>query len=587
MKNLSKLLSLAKPFRGALSLVLLLTTIAGLLELVAPWLLRAIINLLTQPSEHTLFHYGVPQSLTFLLLLWLGILIITNAVSELGWYLYRIVWQRFVIHLNFRTMEQVLGLSLEDIENIRLGKLVERLGQGVYSITNLVYALIIDLLPAAIRFLAATAILWLFDFRLAVILIAALPVFVLFTLLRGKILAFWEKTIRNTWESIWHSRYNALAYADLVRVFSREDFETRSFRNLNQRLMKATAAQERGVRYLGFIRNTVSDLSQVGVVALAAFWVLRGRFSVGDLVLFAGYVTAVFAPFWQLTRIYDEFQRGMVAVRRVFKFLSFKPKVVDIPGARGLKVREGKIEFKNVSFRYRSKYRSERVFSNLSVVIEPRQVVALVGPSGVGKSTFIKLLMRLYDVDKGTIMIDGQDIRKILQRSVREQVAVVMQDTAIFNNTIKYNIRYGKPTATRKELERAAKTANFYDFVQRLPKKWETVVGERGIKLSGGERQRVSIARAVLKNAPILVLDEATSSLDSESERLVQDAIWELIKGRTAVIIAHRLSTVRRADRILVFDKGKIIEDGSHEELMKKKGYYAKMFKMQSAALLK
>jgi len=211
--------------------------------------------------------------------------------------------------------------------------------------------------------------------------------------------------------------------------------------------------------------------------------------------------------------------------------------------------------------------------------------VALVGPSGVGKSTLIKLLMRFYDPTKGEIFIDGQDIKLVTQRSLRRQIASVMQDTIIFNNTIKYNLKYGRPKATDEMVKRSAKIANLYDFIMSLSRKFSTYVGERGVRLSGGERQRLAIARAVLKDAPILIMDEATSALDSENEKEIQDAMWELIKGRTTIVIAHRLSTVKRADRIIVFDKKGILEQGRHNELMKKSGYYKRLFTMQGELL--
>lgn len=311
--------------------------------------------------------------------------------------------------------------------------------------------------------------------------------------------------------------------------------------------------------------------------------VLTGKITLGALTLTWQYSNRSYNPLWYLSRLYDEMQRNMRSVRRVFELIDTEPEVEDLPDAKRLKVKRGQISFDKVHFQYEDK----KVLNGFTLDIKPGQVVAFVGKSGVGKTTLVKLLLRFYNLNKGRIFIDGQDISKVTQRSLRENISFVLQDSSLFNDTALNNIRYGKPGVKKDKIYAAAKVANADEFIDKLPKKYDTIVGERGVKLSGGEQQRINIARAVIKDAPILVLDEATSSLDSESEKLVQEALWRLIEGRTTLIIAHRLSTVMKADLIVVMDKGKIVEQGTHDDLVKHKGIYSKLFEIQSGGYLK
>jgi ABC-type multidrug transport system fused ATPase/permease subunit len=278
-------------------------------------------------------------------------------------------------------------------------------------------------------------------------------------------------------------------------------------------------------------------------------------------------------------------QKNLRSVKRTFEILDTLPEITDAAKARNLNVSKGEITIKNLSFGYDG---AENIILNkLSLTIPNNKSVAFVGKSGVGKSTIIKLLLRFYDPNKGDISIDGQNIKSITQKSLRESIGVVMQDSSLFNDTALNNISYGNKRVKKEGVIRAAKMANAHEFIMKLPQGYDTIVGERGVKLSGGEQQRINIARAILKNPPILILDEATSSLDSESEKLIQDALCRLIRGRTTIIIAHRLSTVMRADLIVVLDKGKISEMDTHNELLKKKGIYSKLFNIQSGGYLK
>lgn len=323
--------------------------------------------------------------------------------------------------------------------------------------------------------------------------------------------------------------------------------------------------------------------SRLLLLGLGAYWVSQGKITLGTLVMVWQYVGGIYSPLWMLSRIYDNTQQDLVSVKRIFEILDTKPEIEDANDAIALGKINGDIELSGLKF----KYKNRNVLNGIDLKIPKGRVVAIVGRSGVGKSTLVKLLLRFYDPQEGYITVDGCDIRNVTQRSLRENIGVVLQDTAIFNDTALNNVAYSKSNAPKEEVVRAAKTAHAHEFIKDLPEGYDTIVGERGVKLSGGEQQRINIARAVLKNPPILVLDEATSHLDSESEKLIQDALWKLIEGRTSIIIAHRLSTIMKADLIVVLDKGKIAEVGTHDELVKKEGIYNKLFKIQSGSYLK
>ena len=287
---------------------------------------------------------------------------------------------------------------------------------------------------------------------------------------------------------------------------------------------------------------------------------------------------------WNVNNIFKGINRVFGDAYEMTEILDMKDAVVDLPGAKPLTINRGEINFEGVSFKHHDA--KESIFENFNLDIKPGERIGLVGISGSGKTTLTKLLLRFADVQDGQITIDGQDIKNIQQVSLREAIAYVPQETSLFHRSIAENIAYAKPDATQKEIERAAKLANAHEFIKSLPDGYDTLVGERGIKLSGGQRQRIAIARAILKDAPILVLDEATSALDSESEALIQDALVKLMKGRTSIVVAHRLSTIASLDRIIVLENGKIVEQGSHAELLKKQGEYNKLWSRQSGAFL-
>ena len=370
-----------------------------------------------------------------------------------------------------------------------------------------------------------------------------------------------------------------------VKSYGRESHERHRYANFNRASYNAGLAQMNATMK----RDLAFNFVNIGIIALIVAFMMMGvpmfGLSVATLILIVNYSMTIMGELWNINNIFKHINRVFGDAREMTIILDTKDDVVDMAGAKDLVVTKGGIEFKNVSFQHQDA--KEAIFNDFSLDIKPGERIGLVGISGSGKTTLTQLLLRFADVQAGEILVDGQDIKEVRQVSLRENIAYVPQETALFHRSISENIAYAKPDASQAEIERAAKLANAHDFVKDLPDGYETLVGERGIKLSGGQRQRIAIARAILKDAPILVLDEATSALDSESEALIQDALEKLMKGRTSIVVAHRLSTVASMDRIIVLDNGKIVEQGSHEELLKKpKGAYHKLWSRQSGAFL-
>jgi ATP-binding cassette, subfamily B, bacterial len=310
---------------------------------------------------------------------------------------------------------------------------------------------------------------------------------------------------------------------------------------------------------------------------------VRGQITVGTLVAFLGYIGGLFGPVQGLTNTYQSLRRATVSLETIFGILDAEDTVGDAPGAADVTAVQGEIQFRNVTFGYES---GAPVLRNVNLTVRAGETIALIGPSGSGKTTLVTLLQRLYTVTQGGILVDGIDVRAMTQRSLRRQIGVVFQDPHLFNDTVRANIAYGRPEATQAEIEAAAKAAHAHEFIMALPAGYDTIVKERGSRLSGGQRQRIAIARAILKNPPILILDEATSALDAESEAHIQQALKTLLRDRTAFVVAHRLSTVRDADRIVVIKNGAVVELGAHDELVRLGGYYASMVERQQQGFL-
>lgn len=594
MKDLRRLIIEAKPLHGMLAVIGLLSVINSVVWMATPWLFRELVNFLTYRQLSNFFDQFVSATNpTSVLLLLVGAYTVLNlfssVVDEIKWYFQSTssvkAWALYLM----KTMHKLHEFSVGYFEKKSPGWLRERIHGGVEQIYGISQSILVDILPMCVNFAIAVVILFKFNVNLSLAFVIAAPLIVGISIWRARIMRYWEKKIRNQREKAGKGFFDNLYHYQLIKEFGQEDYEQAKLNKIYQRTIDLRRRQELLLRWTSILRELIYILSDLWVYGYGGYLVLTGVLSIGDLVLFISYLEKVLNPLSRVLKIYDSLQVGMVSIKRLFGIWDRQDEISDAPDAKPLQIKSGKIEFKHTTFSYKltKRQKHERiVFKDLNITIQPKEVIALVGPSGAGKSTLIKLLLRFYDPTKGKILIDGQDIKTVTQRSLRKHVSSVMQDVAIFNNTIGYNLKYGRPHSNQTEIKTTAKIANLYDFIMSLRQKFKTPVGERGIRLSGGERQRLAIARALLKNAPILVMDEATSALDSENEKKIQEAMWELIKGRTTIIIAHRLSTIMRADRIIVFDqKGKIIEQGRHGELMDKNGYYSRLFKMQGEFL--
>ena len=378
---------------------------------------------------------------------------------------------------------------------------------------------------------------------------------------------------------------DALGGMRVVKGFAAEDVESEKFRASNNAYLDSKTRMYRAMgRYQAAIAVMMGALNTV-VVVLGGWLIARGQMEAADLATYALYISLFTAPITRILDFTETFQKAIAGFRRFCEVLDEQPQIKDRPGARALSVSEGAISYRDVHFAYPDTpgEKDDEVIRGLSLDIRPGETIALVGPSGGGKSTTCALLPRFYDVDAGAITIDGQDVRDVTQKSLREAIGLVQQDVYLFDGTIAENIAYGCPDATAAEIRLAARRANIAEFVESLPDGYETQVGERGSHLSGGQKQRIAIARVFLKNPPILIFDEATSALDNESEQAVQESLEELSRGRTTLVIAHRLSTIRRADEIVTIEGGRVAERGTHEELLARGGTYARYYQMQFA----
>lgn len=491
-------------------------------------------------------------------------------------------------HLSGKIFDHLQSLSLSYFEKNGAGKIKERVDKGVSDLTRFIEGAFLNIIPQFLYITLAVFFLYRVNKILALIILLGIPFFIGITLAFNKKLRNIQDDVRNASEKSSAIAMESIINVRTIKSFIAERKQSKKFKTQVGKYYVKSMGYTGNRLIMNIMRFLIVDVAQIAVLALGVYWTLNGQITLGTLTLAWQYTNRCFGPLWQLTWLYDEMLREMRSIRRVFQLLDTNPEIVDIEGARPIKIKRGDVEFRNLLFKYDDEEGKKQVLSHLNLKIPAGKVVALVGKSGAGKSTIAKLLMHFYEPQSGSILIDGVDIKNVTQRSLRQNVGIVMQDSSLFNDTAENNIRFGVTRATSRDVTNAAKVAHADDFIKKLPKGYKTVVGERGVKLSGGEQQRINIARAILKNSPILILDEATSSLDSENEQLIQDALWKLIEGKTTIIIAHRLSTIMRADLIAVIDNGKVVELDTHENLIKNKGgMYEKLYQIQSGGYLK
>ena len=464
----------------------------------------------------------------------------------------------------------------------RTGGLSRVIERGVKSTEFLLRFSLFNVIPTLIEICLVTGVmLFNFDYRFALVTLVSVGLYIFFTFTVTEWRLKYRREMNKQDTAANTKAVDSLLNYETVKYFSNEEHEARRYGSAMERYMKAAISNQSSLALLNVGQAAIIATGLIVVLTMAASGFKDGRYTIGDFTMANVLLLQLFGPLGFLGFVYREIKQALVDMDKMFSMLKVDAEIKDAPGAKPLMVKGGVVEFNHVDFSYNP---NRQILFDVDFQVPAGQTVAIVGPSGAGKSTISRLLFRFYDIQSGSIMIDGQDIRQVTQKSLRNAVGIVPQDTVLFNDTILYNIRYGRPTATDEEVRHAAKLAHIHDFVERLPEGYQTMVGERGLKLSGGEKQRVAIARTILKDPPILLLDEATSSLDSATEKEIQRSVQEVSANRTTLIIAHRLSTIIHAHQILVLEGGRIVERGTHRDLVEAGGLYADMWARQQEA---
>ena len=501
--------------------------------------------------------------------------------GELRDSLFARVAQNAIREVALKTFRHLHALSLRFHLERQTGGLTRAIDRGVKGIEFLLFFVVFNVLPTLVEVGLVAGILWyMLDFRFAAITLVVIVAFVIFTF---KVTA-WRIGIRrqmNEADNTANTRaVDSLLNYETVKYFGNEEHEARRLDKGLRSYEEAAVKSRYSLSMLNAGQSVIIAFGITLMMILAAQGVAAGTMTVGDFVMVNAYLLQLAMPLNFLGTVYREIKQSLVDLELLFKLTHEDAEIRDKPGAPDLKVEGGEVRFESVDFDYDPR---RKVLRDVSFAVPPGNRVAIVGPSGAGKSTISRLLFRFYDVNAGSIKIDGQDIREVNQQSLRAAIAIVPQDTVLFNDTLYYNISYGRPSASREEIEAAAKLARIDEFIRQLPDGYETTVGERGLKLSGGEKQRVAIARAILKQPAIFLFDEATSSLDTATEREIQQSLSEVSQDRTTLVIAHRLSTIVDADEIIVLQQGQIAERGNHQDLLERDGVYAQMWARQQA----
>lgn len=493
-------------------------------------------------------------------------------------YLMNYVGQRVIIDIRKAVFEKLQRLSMSFYDKHKTGTIMSYVTNDVSALQSAMVDNVVEMITETVILVASIVMMIYLDWKLFLVTFATFPVVLFFIDSFGKRIRKSGSRIQEAAADITSVLQEVASSPRVIKSFVREGYEVERFDKEN---MNNFRANMKYAQLSSTLTPTIEFVAAVGVSIILWYGgnsVINGSITAGSLVAFLTYAVNISNPIKRLSRVIGNIQKALAAAQRVFDVLDLPEAIKNAPDAKALPKVKGDVRFNDVSFAYN---KNEEVLSHVSFEVKPGEMIAFVGPSGAGKSTVASLLPRFYDATNGSITIDGEDIRKVTLDSLREQVGIVPQETVLFNGSVYDNILYGRLDATREEVEAAAKAANAHDFIMQLPDGYETMLGDRGMNISGGQRQRISIARAILKNPQILILDEATSALDTESERVVQEALDRLMVGRTSFVIAHRLSTIKNADKIMVLEKGQLIEQGNHDELMAMDGLYAHLYKIQ------
>lgn len=539
--------------------------------------------LLTKPAIDQMTKLVQGQHADVKLVAVLAVLIFLSDVgqtlfSNFGGYIGDVLSARLLQLMSERYYEHVLSLSQRYFDTELSGKIINRMNRGISQITNFMQMLSNNFLQFIFSTVFTLVIVWHYSWQVALMLFALYPIFIGLTIRTSGKWRKWQKTI-NEEQDIASGRFaEAVGQVRVVKSFLQEMRELSFFRTRYDTVVDTTKPQSKFWHRQDVIRRLVLNIIFLGVFVFTFVEAARGVYSISTMVLLIQYALLIRIPIFSISFLVDQTQRAVANTHDYFEVIDEKLEIADTPDKVALQVKRGEIIFDHVQFGYD---KESLVLKDVDFIVKPDTKVALVGESGEGKTTLTNLLLRLYEVNSGQILIDGTNINDVTQASLREHIGVVFQEPALFSGTVRENISYARPNASDDEIQTAARAANAHEFISKFEQGYDTEIGERGIKLSGGQKQRIAIARALLKNAPILILDEATSSLDSKSEHMVQEALERLMKGRTTLIIAHRLSTIQNVDQIVTLQNGKVDEVGPPEKLARSGGIYAQLLKLQ------
>ena len=565
-----RILKFIRPYLGRLIAAGFCTVMTAAANLYVPWIVRDVIDKVFQNKDSDLLN-----------LISLGIVVIFFARGIFYYgqsYLMNYVGESIVIDVRGIVYRKLMTLSTHFFDTNKLGTIMSYVTNDVAALQGAMVANSIEIITETSVLIGSVGAMVYLDWKLTLFTFCTFPVVLFFMDFFGKKIRKSGHRIQQATADITSILQETLAATRVVKSFVREPYEIARFDQQNKANFYANM---KSAKLMGTLSPVIEFIAALGVTAIIWFGgrsVIGGDITAGSLVAFLVYAINISNPIKRIARVLGSIQKALAAAERVFYIMDLTDTIPQKPDAITLPSVEGNVEFRHVSFAYN---KGETILHDVIFSAKPGQAIALVGPSGAGKSTVASLLPRFYDVTEGAIFVDGHDVRDVTLASLREQVGIVPQETNLFNDTVYNNILYGRLDATRDEVIAAAKAANADEFIQQLPKGYDTQLGDRGVNISGGQRQRISIARAILKNPRILILDEATSALDTESERIVQEALDRLMVGRTSFVIAHRLSTIQNAAKIIVLDKGSIVEEGTHQQLMAKHGLYAHLHDIQ------
>lgn len=567
---LKKFISYYKPYLNLFILDLSCAFLIASVDLTFPLITRQFINDIIPNGKLRIFYLFIMALLVLAV-----IRAVLNYVID---YWGHMVGTRMERDMRRDLFEHLQTLSFDYFDNVKTGHIMSRMINDLREISELSHHGPEDLFLSLVMLIGSFIILIMIEWRLTLIIYGFLPLLIWYAILKRKKMSSAFRSVRKRIANVNAQLENSISGIRVAKSFTNEEYEIEKFNEGNREFndsrefaYKVMAEFFVGIFFLSNILNIIA-------LSVGGFFVYRGYINIGDLVAYLLYINFFLQPIRKLTNFTQQFQDGMTGFERFVEIMKVKPSIVDKENAVTLKEIKGKIEFKNVTFKYSE---NKLVLSNINLTIMPGETMALVGPSGGGKTTLCQLIPRFYEVNGGEILVDAMNIKDIKIKSLRENIGLVQQDIFLFTGSIKENILYGKPNSEDEEVVKAAKSANIHDFIMSLPERYDSYIGEKGIKLSGGQKQRISLARAFLKNPAILILDEATSALDSEAEIIIQQALEKLTVGRTVLVIAHRLSTIKNANQIVVLTDQGIKEKGNHSELIVKNGLYTKLYNAQ------